>query len=248
MNPTQATDARFRETQWTIVNQARSPDAKEALNQLCSIYWPPVYAFIRHNGFSPADAADLAQDFLLHVIGGDVLSQVGPEKGRFRSFLKASLSHFLSNQRDWAKAKKRGGDRVIISIDSENEEGQHTIELGQSTDPTEIFDRRWALVLTDKVLVELERRQKKSENAKVFAVLKSHLTEESEDGFYAGVADDLGLREGAVRTTMHRLRREFGRLVRHEVRQTLQSPTEQEVSDEIRHLFAALGNQAGPQL
>jgi len=43
---------------------------------------------------------------------------------------------------------------------------------------------------------------------------------------------------GAVRTALHRLRQRFGRLLRDEVAQTVAS--EEEVDEEIRHLFSAV--------
>src|SRR6266853_493858 len=123
----QATEARFEATRWTLVIEAKSPGARDALNQLCRIYWPPIYAFIRRQGFAPSDAADLAQDFFVHVLEHEALSRVAREKGKFRSFLQKSLTNFLHNERDRASARKRGGDKTILSIDAEAEEGRHPV-------------------------------------------------------------------------------------------------------------------------
>src|SRR3989442_7169189 len=134
--PVPSTQARFDATRWTLVIEAKSPTARDALNQLCRIYWPPIYAFVRRQGFAPSDAADLAQDFFVHVLEHEALSTVAREKGKFRSFLQKSLSNFLHNERDRASARKRGGDKTIISIDAEAEEGRHAVEPADTSDPT----------------------------------------------------------------------------------------------------------------
>src|SRR6266550_2625407 len=132
--PAPSTQARFEATRWTLVIQAKSPDARVALNELCRIYWPPIYALIRRQGFTPADAADLAQDFFVHILEHEALSAVAREKGKFRSFLQKSLANFLNNERDCASAKKRGGDKTIISIDAQVEEGRHAVDFADTCD------------------------------------------------------------------------------------------------------------------
>ncbi len=160
MNATRATDARFEATRWTLVIEARSPGAREALNELCRIYWPPIYAFIRGQSFSPPDAADLTQDFFGHILAHQALSGVAREKGKFRSFLQKSLSNFLNNERDRASAKKRGGGRTFISIDAEAEETRHPVELTDASDPIRLFDRRWAHALIDEVMLKLQQQDR----------------------------------------------------------------------------------------
>ncbi|MBI3850721.1 MAG: sigma-70 family RNA polymerase sigma factor, partial [Verrucomicrobia bacterium] len=107
-----ATEARFDLTHWTMVLDAanrRSPDAKQALEQLCATYWPPLYTFIRRRGRSPADAKDLTQGFFADLLSRDGLQTVHPAKGRVRTFLLTCLENFLSNERDKSQAQKRGG-------------------------------------------------------------------------------------------------------------------------------------------
>jgi len=240
--PVQATEARFEATRWTLVIEAKSPNARDALNQLCRIYWPPIYAFIRRQGFAPADAADLAQDFFVHILQHDALGAVAREKGKFRSFLQKSLANFLHNERDRASARKRGGDKTILSIDAELEEGRHPLEPAETSDPTKLFDRRWALAVIDEVMARLRQKNSAGLKATVFAQLQSYLTGEVGEGAYNTLAARLDMSEGAVKTSLHRLRREFGDLLRSEIRHTMADPTELETKDEIRHLFAALSS------
>ena len=239
--PAPSTEARFEATRWTLVLQAKSSDARVALDELCRIYWPPIYALIRRQGFAPADAADLAQDFFVHIVQHEALSTVAREKGKFRSFLQKSLANFLHNERDRATARKRGGDQTIISIDAEIEEGRHPVEPADTSDPKKFFDRRWALAVIDEVTAKLKLKNSGVEKATVFAQLQPYLTGETGEGTYAALAVRLAMSEGAVKVALHRLRREFGELLRSEIRHTLIEPTEQDIKDELRHLFAALG-------
>ena len=241
MNATRATDARFEATRWTLVIDARSPEARDALNELCRIYWPPIYAFIRGQRFSPSDAADLTQEFFGHLLEHQALSTVAPEKGKFRSFLQKSLTNFLNNERDRAGAKKRGGDKIMVPIDAEAEEERHPLELTDASDPIKLYDRRWALAVIDEVMLKLERKNSAPQKGTAFAQLKPYFTGEVGEGTYAALATALNMSEGAVKTTLHRLRREFGELLRIEVRHSLANPSEQDIRDEIRHLFACLG-------
>lgn len=242
MRDSQATQARFAQTRWTLVLEATSPDAREALNQLCQIYWPPVYALIRRQGFSPSNAADLAQDFFVHVVHDGALEGVAKEKGTFRSFIQKSLKNFLCNEYDRANAKKRGGGQVIVSIDAEAEEGHHSLELTSREDPALLFDQRWARAMMDEVMAKLGQNYRADGKEAEFDRLQLYLTAEPGDGVYAAISSALGKKEGALRTALHRLRRKFGQLLRIEIRHTLLNPTEQDVREEIRHLMACLGN------
>src|SRR5437867_688008 len=111
-----AAGAVFATTHWSVVltaGDAHSPQASEALEQLCRAYWYPLYAFVRRQGYAAHDAQDLTQGFFASFLKKDYLATVGPEKGRFRSFLLAALRHFLSDERDRAGAAKRGGGQQL---------------------------------------------------------------------------------------------------------------------------------------
>ena len=106
-----AQNAIFVTTHWSVVlaaGQRTTPHAAEALEKLCRTYWYPLYAFVRRQGRSPEDAQDLTQGFFAHLLRKDFLSGVGPEKGRFRSFLLACLKHFLADEWEKARTAKRG--------------------------------------------------------------------------------------------------------------------------------------------
>src|SRR5216683_2996070 len=77
------------------------------------------------------------------------------EKGKFRSFLLASLNYYLSDERDRAGAQKRGGGRELLSLDGEEAEARYRLEPVEKRTPESIFERRWAMALLDQVLAGL---------------------------------------------------------------------------------------------
>jgi len=100
----------FATTHWSVVlaaGQSTEAQASEALEQLCRTYWCPLYAYVRRRGHSPEDAQDLTQEFLTRLLATHALGAVHPARGRFRSFLLASLNHFLANEWDKARPKTR---------------------------------------------------------------------------------------------------------------------------------------------
>ncbi|HXS69826.1 MAG TPA: sigma-70 family RNA polymerase sigma factor, partial [Candidatus Polarisedimenticolia bacterium] len=160
------------------------------------------------------------------------------EKGRFRSFLLASLKHFLANEWDKAKAQKRGGGHVLISIDAAAAENSVGLEPADVLTAEKIFERRWALSLLEQVLRRLREEYARDGKEQQFEQLKSTLTEASRSVSYAEIARRLATSEGAVKVAVHRLRQRYRELLRAEIADTVADP--REIDDEIRNLFAAL--------
>src|SRR6266516_3245587 len=147
--------AEFPATHWSVVVTAAdsaAPGTHEALEQLCRTYWPPIYAFVRRQGHSSHDAQDLTQEFFARLLEKNSLASVDRSKGRFRSFLLASLKHFLANEWDKARAQKRGGGQILIPIDASVAETSYGVDPADCVTAEKIFDRRWALTLLDHVL------------------------------------------------------------------------------------------------
>jgi RNA polymerase sigma-70 factor (ECF subfamily) len=224
-----------------VVLQAGNPQAalaRESLAELCGNYWYPLYAYIRRRGYQPEQARDLTQDFFARVIEKGLLAEADPTRGRFRAFLRTVCAHFLSNRRDWDQARKRGGGRSPVSIDSVDAEGRYSRELADELTPERIFDRSWALTLLGRVLDQLGREYDEAGKAATFEGLRGLLAGDPEVDSYAAVAARLGSSEGAVRVAAHRLRRRYGELLREEIAATLAEPAD--VDDEIKALFSAL--------
>ena len=233
---------KFLPTRWSVVLAAggKSTAARSALETLCQTYWLPIYAFVRREGHNPEDAQDLTQAFFARLLEKKDLEAVHPSKGRFRSYLLASLKHFLANEWDKARAQKRGGGERLISIDTLEAEGKHNAELADSLSAEKLFDRRWALTLLERVLARLREEHLANGKAEQFHELKSTLTGERAEISYAEMAQRLGMSEGAVKTAVHRLRQRYRELIRSEIAETVASPDQ--VKDEMRSLFAALSS------
>src|SRR5207253_3905877 len=175
-----------------------STEARAALAELCESYWYPLYAFIRRQGHSMEDARDLTQEFFARLLEKDYLGAVDRAKGKFRSFLLACCKHFLANERDRARALKRGGGRLTVSLDFQAAESRYALEALQSLPPEKLFERRWALTLLDQVLVRLREEFVSAGKLPWFDRLKAYLTGDKGEATYGQVALDLQTTEGAV--------------------------------------------------
>lgn len=215
-----------------------STHARSALETLCRTYWQPIYAFVRRQGHSPHDAQDLTQEFFARLLENQSLADVDRTKGRFRSFLLASLKHFLANEWDKAHAQKRGGGRVLIPIDAQSAETTCGVDPADQTTADKMFDRRWALAVLDHALQRLREEHIREGKETLFEQLKVTLTEASRSVRYTEIAARLDMSEGAVKVAVHRLRQRYRELVRAEIADTV--ATASEVEEEIRALFSAL--------
>jgi len=233
--------ARFSTTRWTLVvaaGAAPSPDADEALANLYEAYWYPLYAFLRARGHGVEEAQDLVQAFFVHLMEKKALTEARPTRGRFRSFLLASLKNFAANEHDRRTARKRGGGAPILSLEIEVAEGRFQTDPATHETPDTLFDRQWALTLLDRVLARL-RDETMRRRPLHFDRLKVYLTGERPEHTYSATAEVLGMSEGAVKVAVHRLRRRFRELLREEIAHTVSS--DEDIDDEIRHLWSSVG-------
>jgi RNA polymerase sigma factor (sigma-70 family) len=238
----------FPSTRWSRVIEAgnlNEPHARESLADLCEGYWYPLYAFIRRRGHDPEQAKDLTQDFFAHLLERGILAQADPARGRFRSFLRTVCADYLANRRERENARKRGGGRTFLPIDTAEAEGRYVRELAEELTPERIFDRSWAIALLGRVLEQLRREYEEAGKAATFEALRGGLEYGPGDAPHVAIAARLGTSEGAARVAAHRLRRHYGELLRREIASTLEDPAE--VDDEIRDLFVALGARSMDQ-
>ena len=231
----------FRTTHWSLVLAAGNSSSEHraaALEQLCRTYWYPLYAFVRRQGCAPAEAQDLTQEFFSHLLARDVLAEVDPAKGRFRSFLLASLKNLMANEWKRGQRQKRGGGAALFSLDAVAAEERYQLEPADNTTPETIFERRWADALLDRVLSRLRDECDASGRMQRFETLKVFLLEEKGTTSLSEAAARLGLSVIAVKGVVHRLRQRYREIFREEVAQTVDQP--QDVDEEIRHLLRAL--------
>src|SRR5438067_989136 len=229
----------FVTTRWSLVMDAQvpSPAAQLALEQLCRIYWPPIYSYLRREGKTADDAQDLTQGFFALLLERKDFSAVRQERGRLRSYLLGSLKHFLANDRRRAMSQKRGEGRAPISFEGlPNEEGAEFESKALSAD--RIYDRRWALAVLDQVFARLNLESRNRDHAGLSERLSELLSDEPGRPSLATIACEFGMTENAVKQAFHRLRQRYRQLLREEVADTVATPAE--IEDELRHLIAAL--------
>lgn len=234
---TENDSARFPLTRWTMVVAAQGEGglARMALNELCSLYWPPVYAFVRRKGKSPADAEDITQGFFAEILAHSSLDSVAAEKGRLRTFLLKALTRHMINDHERSCAAKRGGGTQPLSLDIERVEGNFIAEPGHNITPELEFERQWALGLLDAALAEVRSDAERSSRGALFEDLKGLISLDATTVAYTEIAARHGLTEGAVKAAAHRLRQNFRTALRRAIADTV--TTEEEIDDEIGHLF-----------
>lgn len=232
----------FRTTHWSVVltaGDAASPQSADALEKLCRAYWFPLYAYVRRCGHGPEDAQDLTQAFFARFLEKHYLAQVNREKGRFRSFLLAALGHFLSDERDRARAVKRGGGQILVSLDAENAEDRYQKEPADELAPDKLYERRWALTALERAQASLKAEFTAHGKSDLYEVLKDFLSGEKPGLTHAQLAARLGKSADAVRCAVQRLRQRYGELIRAEVAHTVADPGQ--IDEEIRYLLKVIG-------
>lgn len=231
----------FATTHWSVVLAAGQDDsapAQGALETLCCGYWYPIYVYVRRKGHGPDDAKDLTQEFFSQLIAKEHLRLADREKGKFRTFLLATLDYFLA--REWSRAhrQKRGGQFMFISLDQETPEERYRLEPADNDTPEKKFLRQWAMTVLKQTMSALESECEASGKGALFREVKNLLSGERDGSAYAGIGQRLAMAEGTVRVAVHRLRQRYGELLRSEIAQTVGGP--QEVEDEMRYLLRVL--------
>jgi RNA polymerase sigma-70 factor (ECF subfamily) len=229
----------FATTHWSVVVRAgdsQSPEAELAMERLCKTYWYPLYAFVRRKGNSHEDASDLTQGFFARFLEKRYLKSVDSSLGKFRTFLLAAMTHFLSDEWDKTRAQKRGGGQPNVSFDDAAARERYGLEPLEQATPETMFERRWAEAVMGAAM---ERLAAETEPGR-FAVLKAFLLDDKGAVSYEEASARLGLSVPAVTSAIHRMRSRFGALLVDEVSQTVSTP--EDVEPELRQLLAALAN------
>ena len=236
----------FPSTHWSLVlaagrSQTNPETAQAALAELCQTYWVPLYNFVRGRGYNVHDAQDLTQSFFAYLIEREIYTRVDRQKGRFRSFLLASLKNFLSNVSDRERTLKRGGGQSILPLhDVQIEEAESLFQSYSATSNEDrLFDRSWAEALVATGLERLSAEYRDDSRKKLFSELKIFLAGSAEPlPAYAELATRLGTTESTLRSHVTRLRARYREVLRDEVRRTVD--TEAEVDEELHELLRVL--------
>lgn len=212
------------------------------MEKLCKAYWPPLYAFIRREGYAVAQAQDLTQEFFARLLSKDYLQHLRHQEGKFRSFLLTLLKRFLSDHREWVGAQKRGGDRTLVSLEDMSLEERNLAEPRNEVTPDQLFERRWAHTVFDRAIGRLRDEYAAADRLQLFHELKDLNPGQHGETSYAQIAEKLGVAEGTIKSAIHRLRKRHREILREEIAQTVSAPDE--VDAEIRHLLMILGQES----
>lgn len=234
--------AQFAPTRWSIVLAAgdwrAGSGSRRAMEELAHSYWFPLYAYLRRRGHSPAAAEDLVQGFFARLLEKDGLASADRDKGKFRSFLLASLKHFAADEWDKGHAQKRSAGAPLVALDAMEAEARYAIEPADDMTPERVFERRWAWAILDQVLERLRQQYHARGQGPLFEALKGCLTSTASETTQSEIARQLGTTENALAVAGHRLRRRYRELLRDEIAQTVSSTDL--VDEEIRYLLGCL--------
>jgi RNA polymerase sigma factor (sigma-70 family) len=235
----------FASTRWTIVLEAgdsatASAHALSALSELCQIYWRPLYAFVRRQGYGPEDAQDLTQGFFADLIETRAYARADREKGRFRSFLLGALKHFIADARGRSQALKRGGGMMLVKLD-DKAIAEAEAQTGQATkwQADEVYDREWAASLLRQALDRLGQECALAGKAELFGYLMPYLAAPEESAIpYEEMARRSHRPITTLRSDVARLRKRYRVILREEVHGTVTEAAD--VDEELRHLCHAV--------
>jgi RNA polymerase sigma factor (sigma-70 family) len=237
----------FATTRWSLILSAAHSEsgeekARAALEELCRIYWRPVFVFVCRRGYSTEDAQDLTQDFFVKILEPNWLQHADAKRGRFRTFLLTSLQNFLIKAVEKTRTRKRGGDVKFISWDDWMAEAPSQLFISahalDSLPAERLFDHRWATTVVEQALRRLREECEGKDRLRLFYALSRHLLDERDDVSYAKLSGALGVAETAVKKQLHIMRQRYRSLLRNEVAHTVENSAD--VEDEIRYLCAAL--------
>lgn len=237
--------ASFATTHWSVVAQSALTDVPEAANalaQLCEMYWPPIYSFVRRRGYAAHDAQDLTQAFFAFFLRTRAYARTDRLRGKFRSFLLASAKHFLADNWDHDNAVRRGRDYQFVSLDQKTAEAFYDAVSASDLTAEHLFELRWAKTLTAGALNSLRQELEAEGKVKLFEQLKNFLTGGSVLPSYDDTSARTGLPRATVKTHVYRLRQRYREIVRREVARTVSAP--HEIDEELRHLCNVLAEAA----
>jgi RNA polymerase sigma-70 factor (ECF subfamily) len=232
----------FPKTRWSLVIRAAGSDAEDAraaLDDLCRAYWEPLYRFARRSGADAESARDEVQGFLAELIERRTLAAAHSDRGRLRSYLLAAFRHYRSNLRRSERAQKRGGGHSPVPIDTEDAERRLAAEpVDEGLSPERSYERAWARRVLARGMQELERQYRERDREGLFDAIRGHLVGDEEAVPYVELARRTGLGEGALKVAVHRVRRRYRDLLRAEIAQTLENPSD--ADEELRYLASVL--------
>ena len=231
----------FNTTHWSVVLNAAdgsAAGASEALEKLCRTYWYPLYAYVRRTGHSPEDAQDLTQEFFARFLARNYLARADRRRGKFRTFLLASLKNFLTNEWHRANATKRGAHVTHLSLDAIEAEQLYLKDASHNLTADKLYELSWALALLEHVRARVRQEYVAEGRGERFEAAEQFLPGCQTGLAYAEAARRIGVPEGTLKSDVNRLKRRYRELLRAEIAHTVAEP--EGIADELRHLMKVL--------
>jgi DNA-directed RNA polymerase specialized sigma24 family protein len=232
----------FPLTRWSLVQRAQKgteADAMKALEDICRLYWYPIYAYARRSSLNPHDAEDLTQVFFQQMICRETLQAVQQEKGRLRSFMLQLLKQVISRQIRHTHALKRGEGHTPLSLDELHAEERFAQSLAEGDDPATHFDHAWAHEVLTSAEALLKAEYAEAENSTTFDALREFLPLGENATPYGTLSKKLRIREATLRLQIHRMRKRYAKLIEKVIAETVHDATEAKA--ELEHLMKLVG-------
>jgi RNA polymerase sigma factor (sigma-70 family) len=208
-------------TMWTVLRAAHGDphDAAGAAKQLLlERYGPAVRRYLGALLRDPHAADDLTQEFALLVVSGK-FHAVDPTRGRFRSYVKATLFHLVV-------AHSRGKKRQPESLAPDDEV---LAGLASAAEDDRAFTESWRAELLARTWRALA-----DASPNYHRVLR--LRADHPDATSEQLAERTNLSPTNVRQTLRRARELFTELLRQEVIHSLEDPSPDAIDEELAEL------------
>lgn len=231
----------FPVTRWTLIQRAGSNDgaqSRPALEEMCRLYWYPLYCYARRRRLSPEDAEDATQTFFLRLLNHGRIADLNGEKGRLRAYLLRAFSNLMNSQWRAEHREKRGGGLPSVSLDFAAAEGRYQLEPADFDTPERLYEMRWATTVLDLAFSALAADYARAGKAELHSALAAHLTTELDRGAAEPLGETLGMSPGAVRVALLRMRQRFRAHLEAQVAGIVQNP--EDVPGEIAHLLRSV--------
>lgn len=236
--------AGFPSTNWGLIDFVKSSGASlapDAVNELMTKYWRPIFYFIRMRGYPRTQAEDLTQDFFLRFLEKDWIQRADPDRGRFRTYMITILIRFLSDQSTQRVSKQARFERGLLSIESLMTESDRSFEPSTEKTPEHIFEERWRETIVDGVLAQLRDSLQNEGKSVWFELFESNLLRDQHNNQgQSELARKHGLSRDQVRYAIAQVRQQFIRVLSAELR--FDGATDNECQAELSDLLRAIGS------
>ncbi len=228
---------------------APAGEQQALLEVLASRYWTPLFQYLLSQGHPEAEAQDLLQDFFAFALQTGLFARADEQRGRFRSFVLASLKHFVANTQRRASRQKHRPAQGLGSLEAMLEQDYfQPPALVDAETPEVLFHRAWVCQVVRNVLKSLAEQFQRSGQTTHLTLFQSRVVGPELDGEHppplAQQARELGLDYKEAANQIITAKRAFLRLLEKEVRAYIRSS--EEAASEQQEVRRWLRWEVGP--